>query len=108
MVRSGRMGLFLDLLGVASNDSHAVERALRQYVTERGGTLILDDTASEHLNTITIADAPQHKVSLVHSGSYTSWDAVAAYLSIQLAAPVFTSIFTTAISGCTPFTSTAS
>ena len=83
------MGLFLDLLGVASSDSHAVERALRQYVTERGGTLILDDAASDDLNTITIADNPDHKVSLVHGGSYTDWDAVAANLSVQLATPVF-------------------
>src|SRR5438045_2896456 len=89
MVWRERMGLFLDLLGVASSDSHAVERALRQYVTERGGTLILDDAASDDLNTITIADNPDHKVSLVHGGSYTDWDAVAANLSVQLATPVF-------------------
>ena len=83
------MGLFLDLLGVASSDSLAVELALRQYVAEHGGALILDDTANDDLNTITIADNLDHKVSLVHSGSYTAWDAVAAHLSSRLTAPVF-------------------
>jgi hypothetical protein len=83
------MGLFLDLLGIASSDSQAVELALRQYVNEHGGRLVLENTAGGDLDTIAIADSPQHNVSLVHSGSYTNWDAVAAYLSLRLAVSAF-------------------
>jgi hypothetical protein len=83
------MGLFLDLLGFANADSQTIELALSQYFMKAGGSLIPDDTAWDDLNTITIADNPNNKVSLVHAGSYTNWNSVAAYISSHLAIPVF-------------------
>jgi hypothetical protein len=83
------MGLFLDMLGIAATTSARVEQVFHHSVTIRGGTLVPDDAVDDDLNAVTIAESPQGNVTLVHTGSYTEWDVVAAELSQQLRQPVF-------------------
>ena len=84
------MGTFLALSGVASTTHAQVEQALRDYAARRGGQLIaLADAAHDERDQLRLARSPQQHCTVLYPASFLDWDAASAFLSEQLARPVF-------------------
>ena len=82
------MGLFLAMSGVANANREAVEKALRAYATEKGGTMESVETSADPSEALLIAESKDH-VTVMYPGDFLRWDDASQFLSKALKTSVF-------------------